>query len=118
VLLLLLLLLLSQSVYGIARTLFLVCLLGLGSFLIHADTYRCDKARGSVGGWVGEGGGGEGDTPCDKNHAVSTVQITQARDCHFQQCGIAAYLLPLCADCWHSCHTMTSRFAQRAAKIK
>jgi hypothetical protein len=27
-------------VYGIARTLFLVCLLGLGSFLIHADTYR------------------------------------------------------------------------------
>lgn len=26
--------------YGIARTLFLVCLLGLGSFLIHSDTYR------------------------------------------------------------------------------
>jgi hypothetical protein len=29
-----------QSVYGIARTLFLVCLLGLGSYLIHSDTYR------------------------------------------------------------------------------
>ena len=34
------LLLLPQSVYGIARTLFLVCLLGLGSYLIHSDTYR------------------------------------------------------------------------------
>lgn len=37
-----LLLLLLQSVYGIARTLFLVCLLGLGSYLIHSDTYRCE----------------------------------------------------------------------------
>jgi len=27
-------------VYGIARTLFLVCLLALGSYLIHSDTYR------------------------------------------------------------------------------
>eukprot|EP00879_Flechtneria_rotunda_P029960 GHRR01032430.1.p1 GENE.GHRR01032430.1~~GHRR01032430.1.p1 ORF type:complete len:567 (+),score=192.97 GHRR01032430.1:174-1703(+) len=30
----------AQSVYGIARTLFLVCLLATGAMLIHRDTYR------------------------------------------------------------------------------